>query len=983
MKKTIVLTVILCLATRVFAANPTDDPHLFCDFENPSISPALRFHAPSGGGTVNIAANPSKTGLNTSNTVLKVISPVGANWGGCIFTEESLGEKDMYDLYGVNAVTGYDYVDVLMYRESNSNTPQLKVVDQDDYGTNLLDLDLNPIEVNGVAGGAITQGVWQKVTYSITRCHNTGIHFIYIMPDRLEQSTVYIDDIVFRKDNEKPVMGTASCGISTDGSISLDVNATDNLSNPVGVYLITTDGNKTHATEYVASGGVITVTGLDANKEYTFTIWAKDYAGNVSDNYTTCTCSTTEPAAGNWCHKSLTVSGHTIDVSCEKKDGKYVLTIESNEVMSGLGGTFWFVNGISTDVRTNCTITDGGKKITCTAESLSEITFDTPLYVLMPAEVTFPKLTDITWGKCASSEPCTPPSGGYITYPNLSYNYGATPWDIEFDYPCTGTNLHYQWYTNTTGVPDASDVPYTGPGNNTPACTPSTTEPIGSRTYYYCKIWNECGTIYSTIANVDIVSCTWDGSMSISAPSSVVEGNTLTLTMNYSGYGGIKTICWYHNNVQIWCDPVDTLFNQSVLIISPCTLEDAGSYYCVMQDGTSCTMTSPTKTVNVTPGTTPEPTVINHPEIEICLGTSVTLTGGATGPWKWTPNGEITKEITVEGTAVGTTAYSCTTASQIDNYTVKVKDCMVIINHDPQTVCLGETIVLEGGPTGPWNWSTTETTQQITIVCSTLGTFNYTCTTSLQTDNYTITVEDCTPPPPTEITHPAEDVCLDSVKVLTGAALGPWLWNTGETTRTITVKLTAVGTYNYTCTTATQIDYFTLNAIDCTPPVEPCEDLIYRKWNDVLFVNNRDSLFITYQWYKDGLALEGETRQYYYTEGQSMENDGHEYHAVAFKADGSSVKACAYTFDNFTRSADENPGEKKEIQIYPNPVKRNMPIHVIGVEENAVLILFNTLGQKMAQYVGLDFIPDVPVGCYILYTTDADNRPCCKTLIVE
>ena len=233
MKKSTVLTIILFVATVLYAAAPTTDPYTFCDFESTGTLPASRFHAPSGGGTVNLVANPYKTGINTSNTVLEVISPDGANWGGCIFSETHGTGSDMTALYGVDFVTGYDYVDFMMYRKDNARTPQLKVVDQDDYGTELTTLDLNPIAVNDVQGGAIQIGVWQKVTYSITRCHNTGINFIYIMPDREGQSTVYIDNIVFSKDHIKPEMVTATCGTSSSETITLNVSATDNLTNPV------------------------------------------------------------------------------------------------------------------------------------------------------------------------------------------------------------------------------------------------------------------------------------------------------------------------------------------------------------------------------------------------------------------------------------------------------------------------------------------------------------------------------------------------------------------------------------------------------------------------------------------------------------------------------------------------------------------------------------------------------------------------------
>ena len=141
-------------------------------------------------------------------------------------------------------------------------------------------------------------------------------------------------------------MGTATCGTSSAGSISLNVTASDNISNPVNHYMVSQNGSLASATDILAENGVLTVYGLDANKEYTFTIWAKDYAGNISDNSVTVTCSTTNAPSANFCRQPMTVSGHTIYVSCEKTAANaYRLTVESDEAMSGLGGTHCHVNG--------------------------------------------------------------------------------------------------------------------------------------------------------------------------------------------------------------------------------------------------------------------------------------------------------------------------------------------------------------------------------------------------------------------------------------------------------------------------------------------------------------------------------------------------------------------------------------------------------------------------------------------------------------
>ena len=255
---------LVSVACVLYAAPPTADPYTFADFET-DVSPNNAFHSPQGGGTVTSrTTNPHKTGINTSSYVMTVVTPNGANFGGTIFSEGHGSVSDMTALFGVDYVTGYDYVDIMMYRENNNHIPQLKIVDRDDYGTDLSTLDLHPIAVDNDPNGNIQVGVWQKITYNITRCHNTGINFIYIMPDREGQSTVHIDNIVFSKDHTPPVMVSATCGTASQESITLTVRATDNLTDPVRKFMVSQDGTYAHAVEYIANstGTYLTIPGL-------------------------------------------------------------------------------------------------------------------------------------------------------------------------------------------------------------------------------------------------------------------------------------------------------------------------------------------------------------------------------------------------------------------------------------------------------------------------------------------------------------------------------------------------------------------------------------------------------------------------------------------------------------------------------------------------------------------------------------------------
>ena len=81
-------------------------------------------------------------------------------------------------------------------------------------------------------------------------------------------------------DTEKPVMVSATLQSVTDMKAVIAVEATDNVK---VVKYVVKNGEQLIG-EFAAVDGVITITGLTDNTDYNFTIFAKDAAGNVSDN---------------------------------------------------------------------------------------------------------------------------------------------------------------------------------------------------------------------------------------------------------------------------------------------------------------------------------------------------------------------------------------------------------------------------------------------------------------------------------------------------------------------------------------------------------------------------------------------------------------------------------------------------------------------------------------------------------------------------
>ncbi|MET3026474.1 MBG domain-containing protein [Flavobacterium sp. UW10123] len=124
--------------------------------------------------------------------------------------------------------------------------------------------------------------------------------------------------------------------------------------------------------------------------------------------------------------------------------------------------------------------------------------------------------------------------------------------------------------------------------------------------------------------------------------------------------------------------------------------------------------------------------------------------------------------------------------------------------------------------------------------------------------------------------------------------------------------LNITGSGNSTIT-ATQIGDQNHNA--ATAVVKPIEisqsGLVIQQWANVLFFDNKSNNYVAWQWYKNGTAVSGATKQYY-SELQPLNGT---YYVIAKDKNGNSIKSCPIetTGTIFT----------KKIKVYPNPVKPN------------------------------------------------------------
>ncbi|MRX70515.1 T9SS type A sorting domain-containing protein, partial [Flavobacterium resistens] len=99
-------------------------------------------------------------------------------------------------------------------------------------------------------------------------------------------------------------------------------------------------------------------------------------------------------------------------------------------------------------------------------------------------------------------------------------------------------------------------------------------------------------------------------------------------------------------------------------------------------------------------------------------------------------------------------------------------------------------------------------------------------------------------------------------------------------------------------------------AVAVIKPIEVTQGgLITQHWSDVLFFDNKNKDFVSWQWYKNGTAISGATRQYF-NENQALNGA---YYVIATDKDGNKIKSCLFEITGKVFS--------NNIKIYPNPVK--------------------------------------------------------------
>ncbi|MFN4930442.1 MAG: PKD domain-containing protein, partial [Bacteroidota bacterium] len=239
-----------------------------------------------------------------------------------------------------------------------------------------------------------------------------------------------------------------------------------------------------------------------------------------------------------------------------------------------------------------------------------------------------------------------------------------------------------------------------------------------------------------------------------------------------------------------------------------------------------------------------------------CLGNSVDLTSSYVGNNVWSTSAN-TDAITIN--AVGnysidvtyTDVNGCSSTSSPISVTVNALPAQPVITASgPTTFCLGNSVDLTSSFVGNNVWSTTETTDLITI--NALGTYSidvtYTDANGCSATSSPISVTvNALPAPPVITASGPTSFCLGNSVDLTSSYVGGNVWSTTETTDLIAIN--ALGNYNidvtYTdangCSATSSPISVTVNALPAQPIITAFGSLVFCSGSSVTLASNEAS----------------------------------------------------------------------------------------------------------------------------------------------
>ncbi|MBL0330702.1 MAG: T9SS type A sorting domain-containing protein [Bacteroidetes bacterium] len=517
----------------------------------------------------------------------------------------------------------------------------------------------------------------------------------------------------------------------------------------------------------------------------------------------------------------------------------------------------------------------------------------------------------ITWGAPYNSVL------GWFNFPANGNSTLPNSLDIMATNPYSYTNPNFLLMAGSPALTGAS---FSSPNLSDPFFTPTTYRGAFDGVNDWTKCWTNFdpqNTPYTTAGiNYLAVNVTTSGSTTFCA------GGSVTLTSDAT-------------SGNVWSTSATT---------SSINVTASGSYSVTVSNAAGCVVT--TSPIVVTVNALPTPTVTAGGPTTFCAGGSVTLSTGTFPTYSWSSGATTSSAVISTGgnqTVTVTDANGCVGTSPITAITVNPLPSVPTISAGgPTSFCTGGSVVLTSSYTGGNTWSTSATTDAITV--NSTGSYSVTQTdvNGCSSTSVATNVNVSSAPLPTVSVAGSTALCAGESVTLSASTADTYLWSPGgQTTQTIVV--TAAGTYNVTTTNADACDGVgtSSNTVVTVNPVPTAAGAVASTTGFNVTFSNTSSGATSYSWDFGDLSSSSATAPVH-----AYASNG-TYTVTLIASNG----ACSdtITFNTTLSVGVEEIQTIAGVNLYPNPVRQEATIDVnLNEATNVSVFVYDITGKVVA-----------------------------------